>query len=308
MDKLQNILQDLCRDSQKAVILDTDTYNEVDDQFALAYAMLSPERIRLLAVTAAPFLNFRSTSSRDGMLKSYDEIRKIIRITDPTSEIPVYQGAGGYLTDAVTPQVSDASDAIVRLVQESNQCVYIIAIGCITNVASAILQCPEICRNAAVIWLGGHALHWKDTKEFNMKQDLAAARVVFESGIPLIQIPCRGMCSELLTTIPELRFYLQNQNHLCDYLLEMTGEFAEKAPYAWSKVLWDVAAVAAVVKPEGLDKVVIPQPLLTSDGFYAFDAGQKKYIYTRKVFRDIIFADLFRKLSELNRNGKDLRI
>lgn len=48
------------------VILDTDTYNEIDDQFALVYALLTPECINLRGVTAAPFLNSRSTSAADG--------------------------------------------------------------------------------------------------------------------------------------------------------------------------------------------------------------------------------------------------
>ena len=40
----------------KKIILDTDTYNEIDDQFALAYAMLSKDKVDLLSVNAAPFL------------------------------------------------------------------------------------------------------------------------------------------------------------------------------------------------------------------------------------------------------------
>ena len=55
------------------MVLDTDTYNEIDDQFALAYAVLSPERIDLQAVYAAPFKNQRSESPGDGMEKSYQE-------------------------------------------------------------------------------------------------------------------------------------------------------------------------------------------------------------------------------------------
>jgi len=52
------------------MVLDTDTYNEVDDQFALCYALCSPERINMLAVYAAPFHNDRSTGPEDGMVKS----------------------------------------------------------------------------------------------------------------------------------------------------------------------------------------------------------------------------------------------
>ena len=48
-------------------VLDTDTYNEIDDQFALVQAMLSPERIGLEAIYAAPFHNKRSSGPGDGM-------------------------------------------------------------------------------------------------------------------------------------------------------------------------------------------------------------------------------------------------
>ena len=37
------------------VIIDTDTANEIDDQYALAWALLSPERLNLEGVTAVPF-------------------------------------------------------------------------------------------------------------------------------------------------------------------------------------------------------------------------------------------------------------
>ena len=37
------------------VVIDTDTANEIDDQFALAWALLSPVKLDVLAVTAEPF-------------------------------------------------------------------------------------------------------------------------------------------------------------------------------------------------------------------------------------------------------------
>lgn len=39
------------------VILDTDTFNEIDDQFALAYMLKSPDKFNIKAITAAPFHN-----------------------------------------------------------------------------------------------------------------------------------------------------------------------------------------------------------------------------------------------------------
>ena len=49
------------------MVLDTDTYNEIDDQYALAQVLLSPEDVTVEAVYAAPFHNARSTGPGDGM-------------------------------------------------------------------------------------------------------------------------------------------------------------------------------------------------------------------------------------------------
>ena len=70
-------------------ILDTDTYNEIDDQFALVYALLSPESIELRGVTAAPFFNSRSTSAGDGMEKSYQEIVRIVELMSASSRVEI---------------------------------------------------------------------------------------------------------------------------------------------------------------------------------------------------------------------------
>ena len=56
------------------MVLDTDTYNEIDDQFALVYTLLSPDRLDLAAIYAAPFHNNRSSGPEDGMQRSYEEI------------------------------------------------------------------------------------------------------------------------------------------------------------------------------------------------------------------------------------------
>ncbi|HOT93523.1 MAG TPA: nucleoside hydrolase, partial [Anaerolineae bacterium] len=60
------------------MVLDTDTYNEVDDQFAVVQALLSPEKLDVLALYAAPFFNDRSTGPADGMEKSYQEILRLL--------------------------------------------------------------------------------------------------------------------------------------------------------------------------------------------------------------------------------------
>lgn len=225
----QELISELKNGKKKKIILDTDAYNEVDDQYAIAYSMLSPDRVEILSINAAPFLNKGSTSAGDGMEKSYNEIFRITALTDPekAKDIPVYRGSDRFLPSKSEYVSSPACDNIIRTVMSSDETVWIVAIGAITNVASAIIKEPAICERAALIWLGGHALTCPDTKEFNLRQDIPAAEVVFDSGIPLLQIPCDGVCSSFITTIPEVEYYLRGKNELCDYLCDITASYTK---------------------------------------------------------------------------------
>ncbi len=296
---MYKILAELKNGEIKDVILDTDTFNEIDDQYTVAYAMLKKERVNLLSVNAAPFLNSRSTSAADGMEKSYDEILRIMNFVDKNSKIPVFRGSMEFMKDKKVPVESEACDNIVSSALKAEKMLYVVAIGAITNVASAIVKCPEIKEKITVVWLGGHALHWQDTKEFNLKQDVKAAQVVFDSGVPLVVIPCNGVCSAFRTTVPELEYYLRDKNDLCNYLIDITAAYNSKGVMAWSKPIWDVTAMAAIVAPETLDMVVMPRPYLTDDARFAVDNARPHYIYIRHINRDKLYADLFTTLSNI---------
>ncbi len=301
MEFTQDLLKSLINSDKKLrIILDTDTYNEVDDQFCLAYCMLAKERIELLSVNAAPFLNERSTSPADGMEKSYREIFRVMELVDPNASIPVYRGSTSFLRDRNTPVPSDAADNIIRTVKESEEPVIVIAIGAITNVASALIKCPELSKKTAVIWLGGHALHYWHNQEFNFRQDVAAAQVVFDSGIPLVQVPCFGVCTEFRTSVPELKYHLEGKNALCDYLVSNVAAECERAEAYGvttpSRIIWDVTAAAVLICPKSCDTVTIPRPVISSDGLYSSDNARPHYIYVRSLDRDRIYGDLFEKL------------
>lgn len=85
-------------------VLDTDTFNEIDDQFALSYMLRSTERINTRAIYAAPFFNENSSSPEDGMLKSYEEIKTLLKLANREDLIPcAFEGSRRYLPDEKTP-------------------------------------------------------------------------------------------------------------------------------------------------------------------------------------------------------------
>ncbi len=284
--------------SKVSMVLDTDTYNEVDDQFAVVYALLSPAKLDVQALYAAPFFNARSTGPADGMEKSYQEIMRLLERLNGFHGA-VLRGSPAYLPGPKCPVESPAArDLVERAMRhpESEAPLYVVAIGAITNVASAILLEPEIIKRIVVVWLGGHAFHWPHTREFNLWQDVWAARVIFDSGVPLAQIPVMGVCSHLHTTIPEVERYVAGWGAIGDYLVGIIKGYHEDH-FAWSKVIWDIAAVAYLLDEAWTPTHLVHSPIVTDQGTWSFDAGRHLIRSVYHVQRDLIFRDLFTKLA-----------
>lgn len=278
------------------MVLDTDAYNEIDDQFAIVHALLSPERIQVEAIYAAPFFNELSDSPLDGMEKSYREIQAILALMN-REDVPVYKGSDRYLPGAELPVDSEAARNLVQRAMASSpeDPLYVAAIGAITNVASALLMEPEIMERIVVVWLGGHALHWPDTVEFNLIQDIHAARIVLNSGVPLVLLPCRGMASHLHTTLAELKEAVQGCGPVGDYLCE-TFKRSSTDHLAYSRVIWDLTATAWLVQPDWLPGGLVPSPVLSEDGRFSSDYRRHSIRIIRHVERNRVFRDLFTKI------------
>lgn len=289
------------------VVIDTDAYNEIDDQFAIAYALAVPEKLNVRAIYAAPFANHRAAAPDEGMEKSYQEILKLLRLAQMQRD--TFRGSDRYLPDENTPVISDAARDLSQrcMAYSQDKPLYIIALGAITNVASAMLMNPEMAERVVVIWLGGHALEWPNNREFNLHQDVAAGRVVMGSGAPLVMLPCFGVVSSFTTTGPELDYWLRGQNPMCDYLVQNTVD--EVNTYAkgkvWSRVIWDVTAVGWLLNEGGrlMEDKLIPTPVPEYDHRWAQNpvAPLCRYVYSIK--RDALFEDLFQRLRSFYGKG-----
>ena len=67
-------------------------------------------------------------------------------------------------------------------------------------------------------------------------------RVVFDSRVPFIHVPCNYVTSHLLTGIPELENCIGRKNALCDYLVENVKKYGENH-FAWGKQIWDIGVI-----------------------------------------------------------------
>ena len=283
------------------LVIDADAYNEIDDQFAIAYALRSPERLNVRAIYAAPFLNARVTAPGEGMEKSYQEILRLLRLAKLTR--PVYRGATDYLLDEGTPSPSDAArDLAARAMDYTpERPLYVVALGAITNVASALLLNPLMADRVVVVWLGGNALEWPHNREFNIRQDVAAARVVLASGVPLVLLPCFGVVSAFTTTEHELRHWLGGRNAPCGYFVGKNLTEAERYAkgHVWSRVIWDATAVGWLMNEDGrlMQDRLMPTPVPEYDHRWRCPADAPLCRYVYQIKRDALFEDMFVRLA-----------
>ena len=230
------------------VVLDTDAATEVDDPFAISYLLLSPERFRVKAVYAAPFsMNERAQDPKTGMEMSYREILNIQKLCHKEGGCEVKKGSASYLSDKKRPVPSAAgSDLAERAMKYSPENpLYVIGIGAGTNIASALLQQPEIISRIVVVWLAGNDFNLSPDV-YNIYQDVKAAQVIFDSGVPLLHVPCNFVTSHMITGVPELESCIGGKNELCDYLISIVKDYGQDT-FAWGKTIWDLGAVGCLM-------------------------------------------------------------
>ncbi len=280
------------------IVIDSDTFNEVDDQFAIAYALLSEEHMRVEAIYAAPFFNKRSTGPGNGMELSYEEILRLLAFMGRSHEGLVHRGATDYVGAALLPQRCAAVQDLIDRAMASDPAnpLYVVGLAALTNIASALLLEPRIVERIVVVWLGGHALHWPDTREFNLRQDVPAARTVFDSGVPLVMLPCEGVVRQLSTSVPELERYVAPHGALGRFLTDRVKGYRTDH-VGWSKPIWDMAPIAYLIDPDWTPTCLVHSPILTDQVTWSHDPSRHLIRYARFVKRDPIFRDFFLKLA-----------
>ncbi len=332
------------------LLIDTDTANEIDDQFALAWALLSPEHMTVEAVTAEPFsfahhqpellaaeralesgskhqehlvggfqgwldrLHAQGRRAADltfvgpaeGMELSFAEIKNIYAKLGMPFEGQVFRGADRYMSGPSEIVESDAVETIIELAKSGDTPLYIAAMGCVTNIASALLKAPEILDKIVVIWTSAYpstAPHC-NRPSLNLVQDPHASRLIFDSGVPHIYLPGYHVGAQLKISEPEMAAFVKGQGAIGDYLYHLYTNnplhemFAITDAGRRTWVIWDIINIAWLINPDWVPTFVTPSPRLNDDLYWEKDNSRHLMREAHDVQRDEIFRDFFDKIAD----------
>ena len=321
------------REGRVEVVLDTDLGNEIDDQFAVVHALLAPERLHVRAIHTAPwgfspelFASPYFTSALDARLlreqlarngltlenlptvvpasgesAAFAEAAEVLAAT-ARDDVPIHRGSRRYLFTAPRrPVESAAVESLVALGREPRDGpLYVVCLGALTNVASALLAAPDLAARVVVVWTSTYPSFWPHVNaSFNLAQDVEAARVVFESGVPLVYVPGFFVAEEIRVTRPEIQAHLAGAGPAATFLRELfEGYPLDGDHYAGrSKVIWDLAAVGWVLEPSWYESALVPTPTLDEELRWSARAGAPVMREALDLSRDGLIRDFFARVA-----------
>lgn len=300
------LLEHVSTQTTKKVFIDTDTYNEIDDQFAIVQLLLAQElysQVDVVGIAAAPFHNqSRNTSSyAQGMELSYKEIENILEILGCQWNGPIYKGSTVTINQNEGKYVnSEAAAALCEVANtyhsESNP-LYVLALGALTNIASAILMDPKIRSKIIICTLGGLATNLQNFSEFNYQQDNSAAQIVFASGASIVHFPGFSVTDILKTTKWELEANIKDQGEIGRFLYDRFNEYVPYTP-GRSKTIWDLAPGAWVINPNWFVSEVVHAPILNDNGTWTIYSENHPMRSIKWIDRDPIFNHFFKLISD----------
>ena len=232
------------------VILDTDIGTDIDDAFALALIIDSPE-FDLLGVT---------TVSGDTQARARIAAKMLWEAGGRWRQVPVVAGAPGpkqsidqapWAEGFVGPQLLRVSavDFLRSKFHHYPGQITLIAIGELTNVAAMIKADPLVAKKVKrIVLMGGsvargYAPGSPPDPEWNIKSNPAAAQVVFDSGIPITMAPLDVTAMLKLDAAARSRIFSQN-TPVTNALAALYHLWNRETP-----TLFDPMAVALVLDP-----------------------------------------------------------
>lgn len=334
------------------VIIDTDTANEIDDQYALAWSLLAPERMTLEGVTAEPFSfahhrenlirsvqiiksggpksaveerfigglggwaqrlvdqgiaaeEVRFVGAEEGERLSYEEILRVFGLCGVSPKGKVFRGSPRYLESLDAPIDSPSARFIIERARASDQPLYILAMGVLTNISSALLMAPDIIEKIVVVWTSGFPSYspFCNRPSLNLVQDVLAAQLLFDCGVPHVYLPGYHVGAQLKISLPEMERFVRDKGRIGAYLHQLYNDnplhkmFAITGAETKTWVIWDIINVAWMFDEKYVSTFMSHSPHLDDGLYWQHPEGRHPMLEAYDLNRDGIFEDLYRTLA-----------
>jgi purine nucleosidase len=337
------------------VVIDTDAKNEIDDQYALAWALLSQERLEIEGMYAAPYSRLYH---REPLLKAYDEVKrdqvgeafdidnvswggshhdwarrlieqgrepadlafvtpaegtensyheivKVYELLEEDSTGKVFRGSPGFLSSLDKPFHSEAVDHLIeRALADDDRPLYVVAIGALTNIASAIVIEPKIIDRIVVVWTAAYPSFspLSNRPSMNLVQDQIASQFLFDCGVPHVYMPGYYIGSQLSLSLPDTERWVKGRGKIGDYLhhLYVTNpvyeQFGILEHFGRTWIGWDLVCIAWLLNPDWVPTGLVRSPVLDDDLYWQHPADRQWMREATSIKRDEIYRDFFRRL------------
>lgn len=246
--------------TKRPIIIDTDP--GIDDAVALAIALYSDKLdVRLITTIAGNVGLDKVTTNALRLLKFFNKNipvalgadRPLIKEAIDASDIHGSTGMDGYDFEEPTEDLvlkENAVNAMYRVIMASEEPITIVPIGPLTNIALLLSMYPDVKTNIAeIVLMGGSTTrgNFGVMSEFNIAADPEAAKMVFQSNLPIVMV---GLDVGLKALVyPEDSAKLKEMNKTGNMIYQLFQKYRGGSLKTGLK-MYDSTAIAYLLQPE----------------------------------------------------------
>ena len=295
---------------KKRVIVVSDIKAEADDQFAIAHHMLTP-CFELKGIIASHFewryRTFEQLKSQRGTSRErcYEEGQKILKLME-IDDVPLLRGSKYELANENDLPESEGADLIIEeAMKDGDMPLYIAVQTNLTDLAIAYKKEPRIADRLTAIFIGGGS-YPSGGDEMNIKGDLIASRIVFNSPIKIWQIPIttyRNMEISLTELMHKVKPCGDIGAYLCKQMIELNNFYGNAPmrmsfPHGESWSLGDNPTVSVLLQSESRECWHTEKaPVIHDDLTYSPNPDGKEIRVYDSIDTRMTLDDLFAKLN-----------
>jgi len=230
------------------ILVDTDIGTDIDDAFALALVVKSPELELLGVTTVSGDTHARARLAAKLLWEAGD---RYVPVAAGEPERPLPSEQTRWAEGFKSPQIRSVNavtflDQVLRRRAEKT---IIVALGPLSNIAALLIKDPRIGQKIKqIVLMGGSIAHGygddpNPVAEYNIAADPPAAQKVFSSGVPILMVPLDVTAMLQLDRVDRHRIFTQ-MTPLTNSLTLLYQLWNQRTP-----TLFDPMAVAMVLDP-----------------------------------------------------------